>query len=155
MKNISQYLLASMALLMLTACPNDPEEVSETQTQNQTQTQAQTQTQTYNQSIMLSPNAIEQEVILNGLNSPVATVTNSAEWLTVETNAYTSGSVKVKVSVTANVSKEERKCTVTITATSGDKVILSVTQQGIPEGTGIDDLHGSQTDKPAYSRQKW
>jgi hypothetical protein len=42
---------------------------------------------------------------------------------------------------------------VTITAVSGDKVILSVTQLGA-EKTGIDDYHDVPTDKPAYSRQR-
>ena len=95
--------------------------------------------------------ATEQVVTLNKLSTAISTVENSAQWLTVEKEPYTSGSPQVKLRSKDNPDKVERKCNVTITATSGDKVILSVTQQS--EGTEIDDLHGSQTDKPAYERK--
>ncbi len=136
MKNIIQYMFAGIALLMLTACPSEPEAP-----------------QTYKQSVVLPSNAMEQEITLNKLNSSIVTVENPATWITVETPAYTSGYVKIKVHVTANTERTERKCNITITVSSGDKVILSVTQQGSQEGTGIDDLHGAYTDKPAYRRQ--
>jgi hypothetical protein len=78
--------------------------------------------------------------------------------LTVIEQSYTSGPPQIKLNATANTGKDERKCNVTITANSGDKVILTVTQQGKSdedeEGTGIDDIHGTQTDKPAYSRKR-
>ena len=135
MKNIRQYILAGIALLMLTACPSDPEPIPEAQT--------------YTQSVELPPSATEQEVTLNGLNTYIATVEYSSAWLIVKKLSFT-GSAKVKLQTTLNMSKDERKCDVIVTSSSGDKVILSVTQQGNPEG--IDDLHNSQTDKPAYRR---
>lgn len=138
MKNIRQYIFAGIAILMLTACPSDPE----------------SETQSYTQDIMLPSTASEMLVTLSQLKTSIATVENSASWLSVEPQAYySSGSPKVKLCSTANTAKMERKCNVTITASSGDKVVLSVTQQGVSEGTGIDDLHSSQTDKPAYRRQ--
>lgn len=137
MKNIRQYILASIALLMLTACPSDSEQ----------------EPQSYTQEITLPSNASEQEVTLNKLHSSIATVENPVSWLTVETQAYSSDSPRIKLRSTDNNVEAERKCNITINASSGDRVILSVTQQGAPEGTGIENLHSSQTDKPAYHRQ--
>lgn len=137
MKTIRQYIFAGMAILMLTACPSDPESES----------------QSYTQEITLPSTASEKLVTLSQLQTSIATVENSASWLTAEPQSYSSGSPKVKLRSTANTAKEGRKCNVTITASSGDKVTLSVTQQGAAEGAGIDDLHSSQTDKPAYRRQ--
>lgn len=137
MKNIRQYLFAGIVILMLTACPSDPE----------------SETQSYMQNIVLPSYASEELVTLNKLQTSIATVANSASWLTVETQFYSSGSPQVMLRSTANTAKSERKCNVTITASTGDKVTLSVIQQGTSEGTEIDDLHNSQTDKPAYRRQ--
>lgn len=137
MKSIRKYIFAGMAIFMLTACPSDPE----------------SETQSYTQDITLPSTASEKMVTLSQLQTSIATVENSASWLTVEPQSYTSGSPKVKLCSTANTAKTERKCNVTITASSGDKVTLSVTQQGATEGAGIEDLHSSQTDKPAYRRQ--
>ena len=148
MKNIKLYLLSGIAMLMLTACPGPdpkPNPVVEPEPEPVV-------VQTYTQEIVMPPKASEQVVTLNQFSTAISTVENSASWLTVEQLPYESGSPKIKLSSTDNTDKAERKCTVSITASSGDKVILSVTQQS--EGTGIDDLHGSQTDKPAYSRQK-
>ena len=139
MKNIKQFIMAGIALLTLTACSgSDP---------------VKPEPQTYTQDVSLPSNGSEQVVTLNQLQASVAAVENSSLWLTVEAQSYTSGSPQVKLRSIDNTAKEERKCSVTVTATSGDKVILSVTQQGGYEGTGIDDLHGSQTDKPAYRRK--
>lgn len=136
MKNIRQYLFAGISMLMLAACSGDSEP----------------EPQTYTQDIALPSNATEQIVTIDKLSSSIATVENTATWLTVEPQAYSSGSPKVKLRATANTAEAERKCNVTVTATSGGKVILSVIQKGnlVSE---IEELHGSQTDKPAYRRQ--
>ena len=138
MKYIRQYLFAGIAMLMLMACSSDSEP----------------EPQTFTQDINLPSKGSEQVVTLNQLQTSVATVENSSMWLTVEVQPYTFGSPQVKLRSTNNTAKEERKCSVTVTANSGNKVILSVTQQGGYEGTEIDDLHSSQTNKPAYRRQK-
>lgn len=137
MKKIRLFIFAGIALLMLTACPSDSEP----------------EPQSYTQNIELPSNASEQIVTLNKFSSSITMVENSASWLTVEPQVYFSGSPKVKLRSTDNIERTERKCNVIITASSGDRVILSVTQQETSEGTGIDDLHGTQTDKPAYRRQ--
>lgn len=138
MKNIKLYLLSGITLFMIIACSKhsvvDPVD-------------------TNTQEIAMPPKASEQVVKLTKLSTAISTVEkdNSGSWLTVEQLPYESGSPQVKLRSTDNTAKDVRKCNVTITATSGDKVILSITQQS--EGTEIDDLHGSQTDKPAYQRQ--
>lgn len=136
MKKIRLFIFAGIALLMLTACPSDSEP----------------EPQSYTQNIELPSNASERVVTLNQLRSSITSVENSAPWLVVELE----GSRMVKLRTTDNITKIERKCNVTIIASMRDnvtKVILSVTQQGNSEGTEIDDLHNSQTDKPAYRRQ--
>lgn len=133
MKNIRQYIIVGIALLVLTACPNNSEP----------------EPQSYTQEIVLPSNASEQEITLNQLHSSIATVQESVSWLTVENLIYYSGSPRVKLCTTINTAKVDRKCNVTITDSSGSMLILSVTQQGASEGTEID-LHNSQTDKPAY-----
>lgn len=149
MKIIKLYLLAGFASLTLTACSgSDPVQVSEQQTQPVQEPQI------YTHDVTLSSKGSEQVVTLNQLQTPVAAVENSSTWLTVEAQPYTSGSPQVRLCSTDNTANEERKCSVTIAATSGDKVIMSITQQKGYEGTGIDDLHGSQTDKPAYHRKR-
>ena len=134
MKNIRQYIFAGIAILMLTACPSDPD----------------SETQSYTQDVTLPSYASEQLITLSQLQSSIKTIENSASWLTAEPQSYSSGSPKVKLRATANTAMTERKCNVTITASSGDKVVLSVTQQS--KGSDIEDLHGSQTNKPAYRR---
>lgn len=136
MKNIRQYLLASIALLMLTACPSDSEP----------------EPQSFTQDVTLPSKGSEQVVTLIQLQASVATVENPVSWLTVETQAYSSGSPRIKLRSTDNIIEVERKCNITINASSGDRLILSVRQQGAPKGTGIENLHSSQTDKPAYRR---
>lgn len=135
MKNFRQYILTGMTMLMLTACPSDSEP----------------EPQTYTQDIVLPSGATEQIVTIDKLSSSIATVEKSAAWLTAEPQAYTSGSPRVKLRSTANTAEAERNCNVTVTASSGDKVILSVKQRGVVT-TGTNELHNTQTDKPAYRR---
>ena len=134
MKKISQYIMVGMAMLMLTACSSDSESQSNTQ------------------NLVLPSNSTEQIVTIDKLSSSITTVNNSASWLTVDPQVYTSGSPKVKVRSTANTAETERKCNVTITSSSDETVILSVIQKGTLV-LEIDELHSSQTDKPAYRRQ--
>lgn len=121
-------------MLMLTACSSDSESQSNTQ------------------NLVLPSNSTEQIVTIDKLSSSITTVNNSASWLTVDPQVYTSGSPKVKVRSTANTAETERKCNVTITSSSDETVILSVIQKGTLV-LEIDELHSSQTDKPAYRRQ--
>lgn len=134
MREFKQHLFEIIVLIMLTACDGDT--VSEIQT--------------YNQSIVLPPEATEQVVILDNINSSITTIENSVTWLKVGIENYTSGPTSIKVTTINNIERTERKCYVIITVSSGNKVILSITQQGLKEEIGIDDSHDRQTDKPAY-----
>jgi len=114
--------------------------------------------QTFQQSVTLpAENASNVSVTLNNLNSAIKDIEYDAEWLTVIKQTYTSGSPSPRLTATDNVkngeTKSSRSCTVTVTANSGDKVLLGVTQEGAERKTGIDDSHDMPTDQPAYSRQ--
>ena len=143
MEKFKLYALTIIAILCMNACGDKKEEIDG---------------RAFTQELTLPASESEQTVTITKLSVGIENIQNSAQWLTVIKQTYTSGSPQVKLSATANTSKDERKCNVTITANSGDKVILTVTQQGKSEedeeGTGIDDIHGTQTDKPAYSRKK-
>lgn len=109
--------------------------------------------QTYKQSVTLDAQGTQQTVTLNDLKSKIDDVANSADWLTVLISTYSSGSPSLVVSAKENTDTKTRSCTVTVTATSGDKMLLTVTQEAAEEQkTGIDDSHDVPTDKPAYSR---
>ncbi len=142
MKNIKKYTIACIAFILLAACSdhNDDEHI-------------------YKQEVTLPSTVSEQLVRINSLSASIDTVKCTVSWLIVEPQPYySSGSPEVKVRSTVNTNLEERSCDVTITATSGDIVVLTVIQQGTNnennEETGIDDSHGVPTDKPAYSRQR-
>ena len=143
MEKFKLYALTIIAILCMNACGDKKEEIDG---------------RAFTQEVTLPASESEQTVTITKLSVGIEDIQNSAQWLTVIKQTYTSGSPQVKLGATANTSKDERKCNVTITANSGDKVILAVTQQGKSEedeeGTGIDDIHGTQTDKPAYSRKK-
>lgn len=111
--------------------------------------------QTYQQSVTLDAQGTQQTVMLNDLKSKIDDVKNTNTWLTVLIGTYSSGSPNIVLSAEENTNTQTRSCNVTITSTSGDKVILTVTQQEAEEQkTGIDDSHDIPTDKPAYSRRK-
>ena len=100
----------------------------------------------------------DKTVTLTNLKTAIKDIEYNADWLTVIKQTYTSGSPSLRLTATANVkdgeSTNSRSCTVTITANSGDKVLLNVTQQGAERKTGIDNPHDTPTDQPAYSREK-
>lgn len=107
---------------------------------------------TYTQEISVAATGGEQILTLSNLKSSITTIDNNSPWLVVSPQFYTSGSPQIKLNATANTSPSERSCKVTITAVSGEKVVLTVTQRGNSAGgTGIEDLHDSQTDQPAYA----
>lgn len=111
---------------------------------------------TYNQSVTLSALDAGQTVTLNNLNTSIEGISGGATWLTVLKESYTSGSPRVRLTATDNTNGSTattpRSCTVTITAASGDRVLLNVTQEGYTPKTGIDDSHDIPTDQPAYGR---
>ena len=109
---------------------------------------------TYRRSAALDANGTQQTLTLSDLNCKIETIQNSNKWLTVYAKNYISGSPEIELSATENTSHEQRQCSVTINATNGDIVMLSVTQEGAEElKTDIDDSHDVPTDKPAYVKQ--
>ena len=148
---IISLLLAFVAIMTLTACPGEKKEPSPLNPVNP-------EGKTYQQAETLSAENADKTVTLTNLKTAIKDIEYNADWLTVIKQSYTSGSPSLRLTATANVkdgeSTNSRSCTVTITANSGDKVLLNVTQQGAERKTGIDNPHDTPTDQPAYSREK-
>ena len=147
MKNKVYYVIVSMAVLLLTACgggSNDDDSIIDEQG--------------YQQRVTLPATDADEIIIISSLTTEINKVTGGAKWLTVLIEDYTSGSPSLRLIATDNVSDgkttQVRSCSLTISSLSGDKTILSVTQEGIEMKTGIDDSHDIETDQPAYSRHK-
>lgn len=142
---IFSLLMAIVALMALMACGGDDDKESLTEGQ------------TFQQSVTLAAQNADETVTLTDLNSAIKDIEYSAEWLTVIKQTYTSGSPSLRLIASDNVkegaSTDARKCMVTVTVNSGDRVLLTVTQEGAERRTGIDDSHDIPTDQPAYSRQ--
>lgn len=147
MKDIA-YILASMAVLLLTACGGGSSDDDESTIDGHS----------YQQSETLPATDADEIIIISSLTTEINKVTGGAKWLTVLIEDYTSGSPSLRLIATDNVSDgkttQVRSCSLTISSLSGDKTILSVTQEGIEMKTGIDDSHDIETDQPAYSRHK-
>lgn len=148
-KHFKIFLLVMIVVLTITGCGSDDKK--EESPINPVTPEG----QTYEQSVTLDTQGTQQTVTLNDLKSKIDDVKNTNTWLTVLIGTYTSGSPNIVLSAEENTSTQTRSGNVTITSTSGDKVILTVTQQEAEEQkTGIDDSHSIPTDKPAYSRQR-
>lgn len=141
---IFSLLLAFVAMMTLTACHHKKEPEG----------------QTFQQSVTLPSEKADTTVTLEKLTSAIKNdgLGYDSDWLTVIKQTYTSGSPSLRLTATDNVKDDEstdaRKCMVTVTATNGDKMLLTVTQDGAGRKTGIDDSHDMPTDQPAYSRQR-
>lgn len=107
--------------------------------------------QTYTQSVTLPAKGGEQVVTLSNLSSAVSSVSNTPTWLVISPQFYSSGAPTLKLEFQENEETTERSCTITASASSGDKVVLTITQQAVETKTGIDDLHNEDTDQPAYA----
>lgn len=151
---IFSLLMAVVAVMALAACggddkkepsplnPVDPEPTG----------------QTYQQAETLPAEKADMTVTLTNLTTAIKDIEYNTDWLTVIKQTYTSGSPSLRLTATDNVKDGEtttaRSCTITVTATSGDKVLLTVTQEGVERKTGIEDSHDTPTDQPAYSRRR-
>lgn len=103
---------------------------------------------TYSAELELPAEASAQTVNLDKLSSAISAIQCSESWLTVEKQAYTSGTPQVKVSWTENTTDNERKCNVTVTTLTSDKLIIAVTQKAKEVDTG--ESHDTVTDQPAF-----
>ena len=145
---IFSLLFMAAAMMTLAACGPDDEKKEDSPLNPVTPTG-----QTYQQSVTLDAHGSQQTVTLTNLKSKIDDVANSADWLTVLISTYSSGSPSLVVSAKENTDTKTRSCTVTVTAKSGDTVLLTVEQEAAEEQkTGIDDSHDIPTDQPAYSR---
>jgi hypothetical protein len=152
MKNLV-YMLVSIAVLLFAACGGSS---SDDEGGSTPAGSTSPNGQTYQQSVTLSATDADKTVTLNKLTSAIQTYSGGADWLTVLKENYISGSPALRLKATNNERDGEttqaRSCNVTIVSTSGNKVILTVTQDGAERKAGIDDSHDVVSDQPAYSR---
>jgi len=106
----------------------------------------------FTQSLNVSGYGEEKVVTLTDLTSAIKNIKVDANWLTVEANdGAVSPSVKVKAE--ANTTEEVREAKVIISATNGDRVTLTVIQN-VKETSNVEEPNDTESDQPAYSRQK-
>lgn len=146
MKQLKLYAILLLSVLFVTACGGDDNGGDDPKPSPSV-------SKTYSQSVTLPAEGGTQNVTLNDLKSAVSSVGSTPDWLVISRQLYSSGAPSIKLEAQENKTTEERKCSVTILADSGDKVILDVTQQASSkqEGTGIDDFHNHTTTQPAYA----
>ena len=100
------------------------------------------------QEIRLESGALTVQISISKLDKAIAEIQNTADWLTVVQDLYSSGTPRVKVSCTENNEPSERVAIVVIKTKAGDTVTLTVIQQAKTE---IEDIHDTQSDQPAYA----
>lgn len=86
----------------------------------------------------------DSEIVNGAISTP--------EWLTLNVQAYQSGSPSIKISAKANTENVERKFTMVFFSKKNDKLKLTIIQSAkkkIP--SEIDDVHNNTSSKPAYS----
>ena len=108
---------------------------------------------TYYMDINLEETAGSQTVVLSNLKTNVSTAISSASWLTPSRQAYTSGSPKITIEATAITASSSRNCTVTVTATDGNKVIINVIQKGTSQTSDQPQTKDEVSDQQPYSME--
>jgi len=154
MKRIMSYTLALLVMFSFAACGGEDGDDSGRSSGGNTGGGSTHTPQTYTQSVTLPAKDGEQIVTLSNLNSAVSSVSSSPSWLVISPQFYSSGTPTLKLEFQENTETTERSCTITALASSGDKVVLTITQQAVETKTGIDDLHNEDTDQPAYARSR-
>lgn len=132
----------SVVLLLLTACGSDGGDSAPAP-------------QVLNQEATFPYTVSDKDIVLNGFNGTISSITGTTDWCKVEQKASAS-TLTVVFHVDENVTLSERKCVIAVTTSSGDKLTLKVTQQAHPAetNTGVDDSHDNPTDQPAYSPRR-
>ena len=156
MNRIELYLIALLSIFVLAAC--DPDNPVNTNGGNGGGNYT---PKSYTQSVTLPVKGGEMMVTLSDLSSSVSDVSSTPSWLVITREYYSSGAPTLKFGFEENKDGQERKATVTVTASSGDKVVLAITQQATGGSGGgstqedvkkdIDDLHDEYTSQPAYT----
>lgn len=105
-----------MGCLLFTACGgDDPEEITPSGVGKQYM-------ETYN----IPTEGCNVSYTLNKLNTQIASIGATTDWLAVSPQGYSSGSPSIKIIAEANTNKSERKCTLSIIAMNGDKLTLTL-----------------------------
>lgn len=117
-----------------------------------TVTQPAYQAKQYSQALAMAANGESKDITLTDLTTAISSIDTSVSWLTVTQQSYTSGSPTITVKAEANTQETARQATIVITATNGDQVTLTITQDA-KEPSNIEDVHNTESDQPAYSRQ--
>ena len=164
MKRIELYLIALLSIFVLAACgPDNPVNTNGGNSGGNSGGNGggSYTPKTYNQSVTLPAKGGETTVTLSDLSSAVSGVSSTPSWLVITREYYSSGAPTLKLGFEENKDGQEREVAVTVTASSGDKVVLTITQQttGGSGGGGtqedvkkdIDDLHDEYTSQPAYT----
>lgn len=108
-------------------------------------------TNTYYMDINMDASASSQTIELSSLKSNISTATCSATWITLARQSYTTGSPKIMIEASANTSASSRNCTITVTATDGNKVIITVIQKGTSQTSGQPQTNNEVSDQQPYS----
>ena len=101
----------------------------------------------------LPAKASEEILTLTGLSSSIsemAGASQSASWLTVTKEAYTSGSPKVKLKATENLQTSKRTAYIVFIAAK-DTLALTLNQAVYQSGTDVNNPSDTPTDQPAYA----
>ena len=154
MKKICIYLLSLTAIFVLAACGGDDGGSSTGDGGNSGGSSGGGNApQTYTQSVTVPATSGEQVVTLSNLKSSISSVGNAPSWIVISPQYYSSGAPTLKLEYQENTLTTARDCSVTVLASSGDKVVLTITQQASETKSGIDDVHNDPSDQPAYSRK--
>ena len=154
MKKICIYLLSLTAIFVLAACGGDDGGNSTGDGGNSGGSSGGGNApQTYTQSVTVPATSGEQVVTLSNLKSSISSVGNAPSWIVISPQYYSSGAPTLKLEYQENTLTTARDCSVTVLASSGDKVVLTITQQASETKSGIDDVHNDPSDQPAYSRK--
>lgn len=155
MKKICIYLLSLTAIFVLAACGGGGGGSSTGGGGNSgASSGGGNAPQTYTQSVTVPATSGEQVVTLSNLKSSVSSVGNAPSWIVISPQYYTSGAPTLKLEYQENTATTSRDCKVTVLASSGDKVVLTITQQASEVKSGIDDIHNDPTDQPAFSPER-
>ena len=153
MKRIMSYTFALLVMFALAACGGGDDDDSPISGGSSGGGGGSTThiPQTYTQSVTLPAKEGEDVVTLSNLSSSVSSLSGTPSWLVISPQFYSSGTPTLKLEFIENVEPTERSCTVTALASSGDKVVLTITQQAAEVKKSIEDIHNGTTDRPAYA----
>jgi hypothetical protein len=108
----------------------------------------------FTQSIEVSGYGEEVSMALIDLTSDIKNIKVDADWFTVETRSISGAThPSVTVKATPNPTEEVREAKAIINDKNGDRLTLTVVQR-VKEGVDVEALYNTQSDQPAYSRQR-